>query len=156
MQRRFSKGGFTGQQAPAEGPAPPPVTDEVANTLKALLGDINTLHQARSSQPPASESRIAELESSIRVGMARMAQIHPDPHTRADYRAKLAKFDSGDESGKWDVLINIATGLGIILAAPFAIAGGAILLAGSIVQGTGQVLAGLGTLLTGPLTGKYW
>jgi len=133
----------------------PQPEDEVTKILQALRDDIRALHRARSSQVPVPEARIAELEGLVRVGMARVAQIHPDPDVRADYRARLARLEGArDESEKWDVLIGVAKGLGLVLAAPFAIVAGAILLAGSIVQGTGQVLKGLGTILTRPFLGQ--
>jgi hypothetical protein len=140
------------RRAPAEAPMPPPAPDEVTRVLNALRDDINALHRERNSQRP-DPARITELEGSIRAGIARITRIHPDPGVRADYRTRLAAFDgAANESAKWDVLIGIGTGLGIVLAAPFAIVGGAILLGGSIILGTGQALKVLGTVLTSPIT----
>lgn len=141
-----------GPSRSTEPAAPPPYTDEVTGILQALKDNILALHLAHTGQAPASPARMAQLEASIRTGMARVAQIHPDPRVRAEYRDKLSKLDSpGDDGEKGDVLTDIATGLGVILSTPFVLVGGVLLLGGSIIEGTGQLLKGVGNFLASPL-----
>jgi hypothetical protein len=89
------------------------------------------------------------LAHRIVEAMQRLAQTHPDPRVREHWREKAIEFAAADETDREHILADIGKGLLILLATPFALAGGVLFAAGAIVYGVGTFVKGLGNLATG-------
>lgn len=101
------------------------------------------------SKQRGDESRMNTLARQIVENMRRLGEIHVDTAVREDFRRRADLFERGNTEQRSHILADVGTGLLIILATPFAIAGGAIVAAGAIVYGAGTLVKGIGNVLTG-------
>ncbi|KAF8208949.1 hypothetical protein K438DRAFT_1811476 [Mycena galopus ATCC 62051] len=74
--------------------------------------------------------------------MRKLADASDDLEKRAEWTRKADEFSKGSDDDKENMLMDIGKGLGIIVAAPF-------LLAGGVLYGVGLFAKGLGNLLSG-------
>ncbi|KAJ7649574.1 hypothetical protein DFH06DRAFT_555452 [Mycena polygramma] len=88
------------------------------------------------------EAKVKRLEGGIWAATRALAEGAKDPKIRAEWEKKADNFKTAADGEKENVLMDIAKGLGLIVASPFILAGG-------VLYGVGLVTKGLGDLLTG-------
>ncbi|EUC59864.1 transmembrane protein, putative, partial [Rhizoctonia solani AG-3 Rhs1AP] len=136
--------------------APPPeytnpsIEEQIRTELQALQTLFDERTDARSRGDTA---RVARIEARIAQTMRRVGDAYPNEETRQHWYRQAENFEKATPEQREHILMPIAKGLGILIAAPLALAfgivGGAVFAAGSILYGAGKVVMGLGTLLTG-------
>ena len=92
---------------------------------------------------------ICVIDRKIVAIMRLVGDAYPAGETRNEWYRKADVYEQGDAEEREHILMPLAKGLGIIIATPFALAGGVIFAAGAIVYGVGKTVMGLGSLLTG-------
>ncbi|QRV78454.1 hypothetical protein RhiJN_06469 [Ceratobasidium sp. AG-Ba] len=95
------------------------------------------------------EPVIHEIDVNIVVKMRQIGDAYPDEESKSEWYEKADVFEKGNKQEKENILMPLAQGLGILIATPFAVAGGAIFAAGGILYGAGKTIQGVGNLLTG-------
>ncbi|KAJ7705683.1 hypothetical protein B0H16DRAFT_692574 [Mycena metata] len=121
-----------------------------------------TYHEGLSSTSTISEvewqTKLKKLEKQIRkynwskngpreanvivASMRDLAASHIDPKVQAYWNRRADAFERAPDADRKSILLDIGRGLGILIAAPFAIAG-------AVLIGTGMLLKASGNLLTG-------
>ncbi|KAF7330891.1 6PF2K domain-containing protein [Mycena venus] len=81
-------------------------------------------------------------EAAIVESMRDLAASHNDPKVQAYWTRRANEFEKAPDSDKKAILVDIARGLAILVAAPFAITG-------ALFMGTGMLLKASANLLTG-------
>ncbi|KAJ7664700.1 hypothetical protein B0H17DRAFT_1143645 [Mycena rosella] len=81
-------------------------------------------------------------EAIIVESMRDLAASHSDPQVQTYWTRRANEFEIAPDSDKKAILLDIARGIAILFAAPFAIAG-------AILMGAGMLLKASGDLLTG-------
>ncbi|KAJ6612130.1 hypothetical protein B0H10DRAFT_2053634 [Mycena sp. CBHHK59/15] len=81
-------------------------------------------------------------EKAILGAMRDLAGSHSDPQVQAYWNQRANEFEKAPEADKKAILTHIGKGLAILIAAPFAIAGGILLAAGMALRATGNLIAG--------------
>ncbi|KAH7323404.1 hypothetical protein B0J17DRAFT_683331 [Rhizoctonia solani] len=81
--------------------------------------------------------------------MHKVGDAYPDEESKDAWHAKASQYESSSTEEKENILMPLAKGLGILIATPFAVAGGAIFAAGGILYGAGKTIQGVGNILTG-------
>jgi hypothetical protein len=89
----------------------------------------------------------AEAEK-VAAAMRRVGDSHTDPNVKKVWHEKADDFSKASPSERVTLFDDIGKGLLILLATPFALAGGAIFAAGAILYGAGMLVKGLGNVLT--------
>lgn len=126
--------------------ASPSQEENVRNLLNAL----QSLFQRRSdAQNRGDVGAVKEIDEQIVVTMRSVGDAYPDDESTAAWYAKADQYHSSNAEEKENILMPLAKGLGILIATPFAVAGGAIFAAGGILYGAGKTIQGVGNLLTG-------
>ncbi|GAB1527075.1 hypothetical protein RhiTH_010250 [Rhizoctonia solani] len=136
------------------GPPPYDANKNAEEQIRTALRALEALfEERRDARARDDQAELARIEERIVAAMRSVGDAYPEGETRRNwYRQADAFFNANDEERE-HILLPIAKGLGILIAAPlalaFGIAGGAIFAAGSILYGAGKVVAGVGSLLTG-------
>lgn len=86
-------------------------------------------------------------EADIVASMRDLAASHDDPQVQGYWNRRADEFEKAPDSDKKALLMDIARGLAILIAAPLAIAG-------ALLMGTGMLLKASGNFLTGGKAGK--
>ncbi|KAG8770642.1 hypothetical protein FRC12_004145 [Ceratobasidium sp. 428] len=131
-----------------QGPPPPyaPINEE---TIRESLRELDRmLHMRTQASTQGDSARVTALDEQIGNAMRSIGQAYPAGENRTYWQNAADGFQAGNAQEKEHILMPIAKGLGIIIATPFALAGGVIFAAGAIVYGVGRVLIGLGDALT--------
>lgn len=82
-------------------------------------------------------------ETAIVAAMRDLAASHTDAEVRAYWTRRAAEFEAAPDADKRSaVLGDVGRGLAVLIAAPFAIAGGILLAAGMLVKAGGDLLTG--------------
>ncbi|CAE7101831.1 unnamed protein product [Rhizoctonia solani] len=136
--------------APPEYNANPPAEEQIRIELRALEALFEERRAARERNDPA---QVAVIEERIAQTMRRVGDAYPNEETRQHWYRQAENLERATPEQREHILMPIAKGLGILIAAPLALAfgivGGVVFAAGSILYGAGKVVVGLGTLLTG-------
>ena len=126
----------------------------LADIRQRLLDDswqeaLRRLHRLMDQYKEAQRGELsARLEKEIIRAMEDLAEISPDDETSRYWRNQAAEFAAGNREVKEHILADVGKGLLILLATPFALAGGVLFAAGAIIYGAGSLVKGLGKLLT--------
>ncbi|KAF8603614.1 hypothetical protein BDV93DRAFT_556312 [Ceratobasidium sp. AG-I] len=120
--------------------------DNVRALLEALQNLMKQRDEARSHNDTAA---VHSIEIKIAATMRSLGDAYPDEESKREWREKADAYEQGNDVEKEHILMPLAKGLGILIATPFAVAGGAIFAAGAIVYGAGKTVEGLGNTLTG-------
>ncbi|KAJ7612561.1 hypothetical protein FB45DRAFT_301677 [Roridomyces roridus] len=103
----------------------------------------------RANEGDKKSERAARYAEKLVDLMKEFARTHPNAAERAKWEKRADDFKTsragGSDGGK--ILMDIAMGVGIIVAAPFAVAG-------AVLYGVGRLLTGIGNGLTGGQAGK--
>ncbi|KAJ6594725.1 hypothetical protein B0H19DRAFT_913066, partial [Mycena capillaripes] len=84
-------------------------------------------------------AKAKKLEYELWQDMLSLAASHSDPAVRAEWKKKAEDFIRAAETGDESMVMDIAKGLGLVVAAPF-------ILAGTALYGVGLLTKGLGNL----------
>jgi hypothetical protein len=93
------------------------------------------------------EHQVECLDDLILVAMSAASDAAPDAAMRSTW-AERARAYAHDHQARSGILKDIGFGVMVVLAAPVALAGGAVFAAGAIVYGAGKLIVGLGRALT--------
>ncbi|CAE6360471.1 unnamed protein product [Rhizoctonia solani] len=113
------------------------------NTLQDLF------QKRRDAADRGDKAQIAALDQQIVSAMHSVGNAYPDEESKDAWHAKASQYESSTAEERENILMPLAKGLGILIATPFAVAGGAIFAAGGILYGAGKTIQGVGNLLTG-------
>ncbi|KAG8697851.1 hypothetical protein FRC11_014807, partial [Ceratobasidium sp. 423] len=135
---------------PPEYNANPSLEDQIRAALKSLQTLLDEREEARNR---GDKTQVARIEEDIAPAMRRVGDSYHNEETRANWYRQAEDLENANPEQREHILMPIAKGLGILIAAPLALAfgivGGVIFTAGSILYGAGKLVQGLGTLLTG-------
>ncbi|KAJ7283251.1 hypothetical protein C8J57DRAFT_1291922 [Mycena rebaudengoi] len=81
-------------------------------------------------------------EQAIADDMRGLATRHTDPRVQAYWNQRADEFEKAPEADKMALLADVARGLAILIAAPFAIAGGILVAVGSMLKASSNFLIG--------------
>ncbi|KAJ7047890.1 hypothetical protein C8F04DRAFT_1387045 [Mycena alexandri] len=127
--------------APIEPPAPPAYHHGLSSSsevewqtkLKSLEKKIRKYNWSKNG--PSEASVIVD-------SMRDLGASHSDPKVQAYWNRRADAFERAPDADRKSILLDIGRGLGILIAAPFAIAG-------AVLIGTGMLLKASGNFLTG-------
>lgn len=134
---------------------PPPGYDtaqeeRIRVVLRALESLFNRRNEARQRND---NEELAQIDRQIPPAMRSIGDAYPDQERRTHWYRKADEYEKANPEEKEHILMPIAKGLGLLIAAPLALAagivGGTLFAAGTILYGAGKVVQGLGGLLTG-------
>ncbi|KAG8695983.1 hypothetical protein FRC09_008815 [Ceratobasidium sp. 395] len=129
---------------------PSPSASNNEEAARKHLTELKVLFEERDAAVHRDDkAAIQSIEVNIVVKMRQIGDTYPDAESKSEWYQKAKIFQDGSEKDKSDILKPLAQGLGILIAAPFAVAGGAIFAAGGILYGAGKTVVGVGNLLTG-------
>ncbi|KAJ6594823.1 hypothetical protein B0H19DRAFT_1366589 [Mycena capillaripes] len=118
----------------------PTLSEEEWQRERANLGKkFEKYYRAKEQEEKA---KVKKLEHELWQDMHSLAASHSDPAVRTEWKKKAEDFRRAAEAGEESMVMDIAKGLGLIVAAPF-------LLAGTVLYGVGLLTKGLGNLFTG-------
>ena len=80
--------------------------------------------------------------------MYRLATLHPDPFYRNQINEQVRRIETASDHQRDNIFSELGKGMGLILLAPFAVAGATVFAVGTLFYGTGKVIVGLGHVLT--------
>ncbi|CAE6422098.1 unnamed protein product [Rhizoctonia solani] len=137
--------------------APPPEycpnpsqEDQIRTALQALQTLFDQRAQAREK---GDQAQLDLIEERITLAMRRVGDEYPEGDTRGNWYRQAEAFWNAKGDEKEHVLMPIAKGLGLLIAAPIALAGGivvgAVATVGTVLVGVGKVVQGVGSVLTG-------
>lgn len=128
----------------------PPAYNQQEETIRARLLVLQDLMEQREgARARNDQAAVSTLENIIVTTMRRIGDAYPEGETRREWHGRANDFERSDPEEREHILMPLAKGLGILIATPFALAGGIIFAAGAIVYGAGKTVMGLGQLLTG-------
>ncbi|KAG8736239.1 hypothetical protein FRC12_017719 [Ceratobasidium sp. 428] len=128
---------------------PPPYTANNEEAIRERLRELDGLLQLREqANAQGNTASVAALDEQISDIMRSISQAYPAGENRTYWQNTHRNFQAGSAQDKEHILMPIAKGLGIIIATPFALAGGVIFAAGAILYGVGKTVLGLGNMLT--------
>ncbi|KAG8743063.1 hypothetical protein FRC10_000445 [Ceratobasidium sp. 414] len=132
-------------------PRPPsPHTSTNEEQARIYLTELKVLFGQRADAVRrGGKSAARSIEINIVVKMRQIGDTYPDAESKSEWYKKAKVFEKGNDNDKENILMPLAQGLGILIAAPFVVAGGAIFAAGGILYGVGKTVLGVGNLLTG-------
>ncbi|KAB5588618.1 Transmembrane protein [Ceratobasidium theobromae] len=140
---------------PDENDVPPPDynPDEVEERIRVALRDLQDLFDLRTAaRARGDQERVRNLDQQIPIAMRRIGDAYPDAERRLLWYRKAEEYDSAGMAEKETIAMSILKGLGLLIAAPLALAGGVVagtlFTAGAILYGVGKVVGGLGSALT--------
>ncbi|CAE6437460.1 unnamed protein product [Rhizoctonia solani] len=126
------------------------ITESSEENARAQLNLLQDLFQKRREATNAGdEATVKALDQEIVSAMHSVGDAYPDEESKDAWHTKAKQYDSSSADEKENILMPLAKGLGILIATPFAVAGGAIFAAGGILYGAGKTIQGVGNLLTG-------
>ncbi|KDN44226.1 hypothetical protein RSAG8_05699, partial [Rhizoctonia solani AG-8 WAC10335] len=139
--------------APPEYHPNPPLEEQIRIALRALETLFDERAEARNR---GDQAQIALIEERIALAMRGVGDAYPAGDARANWHRQAEQFRNANGEEREHILMPIAKGLGLLIAAPLALAGvivvGALGAVGAVLYGAGKVVQGLGSLLTG---GKF-
>ncbi|KAK7682834.1 hypothetical protein QCA50_014218 [Cerrena zonata] len=116
---------------------------------KGVLRDLTNETKAYQDARKRKDNDVAAQHSErVHQLMLKAAEVHPDPTVKEKFKKDAEEWNKGDNKLKDIMSHPFVQGLAILLAAPFALAGGALFAAGALVYGTGKLIVGLGDALT--------
>lgn len=125
-------------------------TPSQEENARNLLNSLQDLFQwRRDAQSRGETAAVKAIDEQIVTTMRDVGDAYPDNESKAAWHAKADQYQSSDAEEKENILTPLAKGLGILIATPFAVAGGAIFAAGGILYGAGKTIQGIGNVLTG-------
>ncbi len=117
---------------------------------KAAIGKVEkSLVLYKKARADGDSDTRAKLEKEIPNRLRIAGKYAPDRKTKEHILGDADKFEKGDDETRESMTHPLLQGLGILLLAPFALAGATIVAAGAIVYGAGKILMGVGDILTG-------
>ncbi|CAE6455713.1 unnamed protein product [Rhizoctonia solani] len=126
------------------------ITESSEENARAQLNVLQDLFQKRRDAADAGdEAQVKALDQQIVSAMHSVGDAYPDEESKNAWHAKASQYESSSVAEKENILMPLAKGLGILIATPFAVAGGAIFAAGGILYGAGKTIQGVGNILTG-------
>ncbi|KAG8697852.1 hypothetical protein FRC11_014808, partial [Ceratobasidium sp. 423] len=132
--------------------ANPILEEQIRTALRALQTLIDQREEARIR---GDQAQFAQIEKDIPPAMRGVGDIYHNEKTQEEWYRRAKNFENTGPEEREDMLISIAKGLGLLIAAPLALAfgivGGVVFTAGSMLYGVGRLAQGLGALLTGGL-----
>ncbi|KAH7332990.1 hypothetical protein B0J17DRAFT_631977 [Rhizoctonia solani] len=132
----------------------PALEEQIRVALRSLEALFDQRTEARIQ---GDQAQVAAIEGQIAPAMRRIGDAYPQQDTRDHWYQQAERLENATPEEKEHILMSIAKGLGLLIAAPLALAfgivGGAVFAAGSILYGVGKVVVGLGSLLTGGMFG---
>ncbi|KAH7332991.1 hypothetical protein B0J17DRAFT_677140 [Rhizoctonia solani] len=136
--------------APPEYNANPSQEEQIRSALQAL----QTLFEERAeARKRGDQAELALVEERITLAMRRVGDEYPEGEIRGGWYSKAEAFFKAKGDEKDHILMPIAKGLGLLIAAPLALAGGIVVgvvaTAGTVLYGVGKVVQGVGSVLTG-------
>ncbi|KAF7378156.1 MFS general substrate transporter [Mycena sanguinolenta] len=120
------------------------IEEEWQALLQLLRKSLKQYNRAKTANDQAAMKKLAKEIEEI---MRKLADSHSDSAEQAEWTRRANEFSKASDAGKENMLLDIGKGLGIIIAAPFILAGG-------VLYGTGLFVKGLGNLLTGGAIGR--
>lgn len=119
--------------------------EEWKGVLRDLTNETKAYQDARQSK-----DGVAASQHSARVHqlLLKAAEVHPDPSVKEKFKKDAEEWVKGDAKARDALSHPFVQGMAILLATPFALAGGALFVAGATVYGAGKLLVGLGDMLT--------
>jgi hypothetical protein len=130
----------------------------ISAALQTLQTLLNQRNEAGNQQDQAT---VRQVERQIPAAMRRIGDAYllsANTETYQNWYRQAEEFERANPEEREHILMPIAKGLGLLIAAPLALAfgivGGAVFTAGSILYGVGKVVQGLGSLFTGGLFDK--
>ncbi|KAG9086512.1 hypothetical protein FRC07_013066, partial [Ceratobasidium sp. 392] len=128
---------------------PPPYDTSNEEDIRERLRKLESLLQPRADASARGDTvELAATDEQIACAIQPISQACPEGENRTYWQNTLQKPPTRNAQDKENILMPLAKGLGILFAAPLALAGGAIFASGAILYGVGKVLEGLGNLLT--------
>ncbi|KAJ7086685.1 hypothetical protein C8R44DRAFT_893480 [Mycena epipterygia] len=124
---------------------PPPYTDfRTTNTDPANIDEAEWQAKLKKLQKKVRKYNWTKQgdEAIIVDSMRELARSHNDPQVQAYWNRRANDFEKAPDSDKKAILTDIGRGLAILIAAPFAIAGGILLAAGMFLKASGDILTG--------------
>lgn len=129
---------------------PPSPNNEQEANVRALLEALqNLMKQCEEARSRNDTTAIHSIEIKIVSTMRSVGDAYPDEESKQEWHEKADAYERGNDEEKEHILMPLAKGLAILIATPFAVAGGAIFAAGAIVYGAGKTVEGVGNVLTG-------
>ncbi|KDN46679.1 hypothetical protein RSAG8_04059, partial [Rhizoctonia solani AG-8 WAC10335] len=126
------------------------LTGSSEENARAQLNALQDLFQKRRDATNlGDEEQVKALDQQIVSAMHSVGDAYPDEESKDAWHTKASQYESSSTEGKVNILMPLAKGLGILIATPFAVAGGAIFAAGGILYGAGKTIQGVGNILTG-------
>ncbi|KAJ1305628.1 hypothetical protein OPQ81_000625 [Rhizoctonia solani] len=126
------------------------ISESSEENARAQLNALQDLFQKRrEASDTGDEAQVKALDRQIVSAMHDVGNAYPDQESKDAWYAKAGQYESSSAEEKENILMPLAKGLGILIATPFAVAGGAIFAAGGILYGAGKTIQGVGNLLTG-------
>ncbi|CCO34938.1 hypothetical protein BN14_09049 [Rhizoctonia solani AG-1 IB] len=122
-------------------------TEENAREQLNILQDL--FQKRRDAANRGDKAEMAAVDQHIVSAMHNVGNAYPDEESKDAWHSKANQYESSNAEEKENILMPLAKGLGILIATPFAVAGGAIFAAGGILYGAGKTIQGVGNLLTG-------
>lgn len=117
---------------------------------KALKNLDNKMVVYRRVQAGGNGREMDSAAEDIASAMENMANQHPDPRVKAEYRTKAEKLRTSTGGQRESILEDIGKGLLILLTTPFALVGAILGTVGQLLNGVGSILRGLGKLANKP------
>ncbi|GAB1524266.1 hypothetical protein RhiXN_06100 [Rhizoctonia solani] len=126
------------------------ISESNEEDARQKLNELQDLFQKRrDADSKGDQAQVSALDREIVSAMHNVGNAYPDQESKDAWHAKASQYESSSAEEKENILMPLAKGLGILIAAPFAVAGGAIFAAGGILYGAGKTIQGVGNLLTG-------
>ncbi|CEL54205.1 hypothetical protein RSOLAG1IB_11603 [Rhizoctonia solani AG-1 IB] len=133
---------------PPYDPNPDP-EEKIRIALRALQELFDKRTEARNRRD---QDQVALIDGEIAQAMRLVGDVYEDENTREHWYGQARNLENANAEEREHILMPIAKGLGLLIAAPLALAfgivGGAVFTAGAILYGVGRVVGGVGSLLT--------
>ncbi|KDN44228.1 hypothetical protein RSAG8_05701, partial [Rhizoctonia solani AG-8 WAC10335] len=128
----------------------PALEEHIRVALRALQALVNERAEARNR---GDQAQVAIIDNHIAPAMRQVGDAYDNEEARQHWYHQAETHEHADVEEREHMLMTVAMCLGILIAAPLALAfgivGGVVLTAGSILYGVGRVAQGLWSLLTG-------
>ncbi|EDR07805.1 uncharacterized protein LACBIDRAFT_294456 [Laccaria bicolor S238N-H82] len=131
----------------------PPQPDAAEIEWNKALKNLDNKMAAYRRVQAAGNGNVKEMDRAaedIASAMDHMANQHPDPRVKAEYRTKAKELRASTGGQRDTILEDIGKGLLILLTTPFALVGAILGTVGQILNGVGSILRGLGKLANKP------
>jgi len=129
--------------------------DDPEKKFRKLVEELKTtIERYKAARRKANKETLKKLEEKVTVLMNAVADASTDPNVARHYKEKAEKFSKAHAEDKENIAMDVAKGLGMILAAPFVLAAAGVFVAGTVVYGVGTLVQGIGNVLTFGGVGK--